>query len=102
MASRLILHQDLKEFLGNKNVYFQPPESIKLSYPCIVYHLSNIVTAKADNINYKKDNEYTLTLIHNDPDNVLKDEILDRYPSISFATSFTKDGLNHYVYNLYY
>ena len=29
MAERLKLHQELCELIGSKNVYFDPPESIK-------------------------------------------------------------------------
>ena len=41
MASRLNLQDKLEEVLGSKQVYFQPPESLKLKYPCIVYSRSN-------------------------------------------------------------
>ena len=30
------LGKALIELLGSNNVYFQPPESIKIDYPCIV------------------------------------------------------------------
>ena len=31
------LQKLLVEVLGSKNVYFQPPESVKMKYPAIVY-----------------------------------------------------------------
>lgn len=37
MASRLDLQTFLEELLESKNVYFQPPESVKMKYPAIVY-----------------------------------------------------------------
>ena len=42
MKTRLELDEELVKILGSKNVYFQPPESLKLNYPAIVYSLSNI------------------------------------------------------------
>ena len=42
MDSRPNLQAKLEEILGNKNVYFQPPESLKLNFPAIVYKRSNI------------------------------------------------------------
>ena len=33
------LGDKLKEVSGYKNVYFQPPESLKMSYPCIRYEI---------------------------------------------------------------
>ena len=42
MASRLDLQTFLEELLESKNVYFQPPESVKMKYPAIVYALDDI------------------------------------------------------------
>ena len=46
---RTDLHEILKEILGSDNVYFQPPESYKMEYPCIVYERSALTTRFADN-----------------------------------------------------
>ena len=42
MASRLELHEEFCNILGSRSVYFQPPASIKLNYPCIVYSISSV------------------------------------------------------------
>ena len=34
---RLELDADLRALLGSTNVYFQPPETKKLKYPCFIY-----------------------------------------------------------------
>ena len=39
---RLILHDELITLLGSSNVYFQPPTSIKMNYPCIIYKLDDV------------------------------------------------------------
>ena len=49
MASRLDLQTFLEELLKSKNVYFQPPESVKMKYPAIVYALDDIENVHADN-----------------------------------------------------
>ena len=77
MASRIDLQHKLEEILGNKNVYFQPPANFRMSYPCIRYKLNKKDIKKADNKAYLKANCYTVTLIHNDPDNQVQDDILD-------------------------
>ena len=41
---RLELHEILCTILGSRNVYFQPPESIKMNYPAIVYGLDDMQT----------------------------------------------------------
>ena len=102
MDSRIDLQTNLEAVLGSRNVYFQPPESLKLKYPCIVYNLATIETINADNKNYLLLNRYTVTLIHTDPDNDVKTDILNSFRNVSMDTVYTKDNLYHYVYDLYY
>lgn len=102
MANELLLQNKLEALLGSTNVYFQPPESVKMSYPAIVYKLDGIDTVKADNKNYKKNNYYNVTIIHKDPDNDLKDSILDEFDYCKLINTFVSDNLNHYVYRIYY
>ena len=101
MASRKELHNRLIEILGSTNVYFNPPESIKLQYQCIIYNLDNKELVKADNVNYLKRNYYNVTLIHPDPVNKIQDMILD-LPYCRFTSFYSSDDLNHYRYQIYY
>ena len=101
MNSRLELQKKLEEVLGIHNVYFQPPASKKLEYPCIVYSLMNIRERKADDIKYKRDYMYRVTLIHQDPDNDIVDKILT-LPYSNFENHYSTQGLNHYVFGIYY
>ena len=39
MSKRIDLGNKLKEILGSSNVYFQPPDNLKMVYPCIRYRL---------------------------------------------------------------
>ena len=75
MANRLDLHEMLCNILGTRNVYFQPPESIKMSYPAIRYRLSEIINTMADNRVYTQSHSYELIVIDKDPDGILKDKI---------------------------
>jgi hypothetical protein len=102
MASRLNLHEELCEILGTRNVYFQPPESIKLVYPCIVYTRSGIYSRKADSLQYNKTGIYTITTIDRDPDSELPEKILEHFQMCSFDRGFASDNLNHNVLTLYY
>lgn len=101
MASRIELHNKLVEILGNTNVYFQPPETLKLAYPCIVYKLDRLNSRQADNEKYIVTRSYTVTLIHKDPDNEIVDKLF-RLPGCRFDRPFTANNLNHYVFTLYY
>ena len=102
MASRLKLHEELCALLGSRNVYFQPPESLKLRYPCIVYALSGVDKNNANNRAYITDKRYELTIIDYDPDSELSDKILEYFPKSSFDRPFVSDNLNHWVITLYY
>lgn len=99
--ARADLHTKLNDILGNTKVYFQPPTNYKIGNPCIVYELGKIESKFANNLIYKSMNRYTVTLIHSDPDNEVKDEILS-LPFTSFDRFYTADTLNHYVYTVYH
>jgi hypothetical protein len=91
----------LEGVLGSRNVYFQPPESVKLKYPCILYERSDIHTNAADNQPYVKLNRYTVTAIEEDPDSDLAERLLGlKY--CGFDRHFTSDQLNHDVFTLYF
>ena len=48
MTRRNELHEKFCDLLGSRNVYFQPPESVRLVYPCIIYRLGNFNVKHAD------------------------------------------------------
>ena len=101
MDRRMELHQKLKNILGSNKVYFQPPPSVKMTYPCIVYERSAIHTINADNLNYLNRVRYTITLITDSPESAFVKKILEM-PMCSYDRFFTSDGLNHDVFSLYY
>ena len=98
---RLLLGKEFKA-LGIKNVYFQPPKTTKMEYPCMIYKLDNIDTRAADDYNYMRFNRYALTYVTKDPDDDMIFKLIDHFRSISWSRSFTADNLNHYNYNLYF
>lgn len=96
------LNRKLEEILGSKNVYFDPPESVKLRYPCIVYELRSMNTKNADNDIYQMADSYLITLITSDPDTSLRKKFLRNLNYIRFDRSFRSDNLYHYTYILYH
>lgn len=84
------------------NVYFQPPETIKLSYPCVVYNLSSIDHQYADNKTYIGKRRYECTLITKDPDDDRVDEIVNTFELCKFDRFFTANNLNHNVFVIYW
>lgn len=101
MASRLKLHEELCELLGSRNVYFQPPSSVKMKYPAIVYSLDELETTYANDSIYSTNVRYALTYIDTDPESVKVKELL-KLPYCRFNRFYISDNLNHYTYTLYY
>lgn len=100
MNDRLALHDLLCEKLGSTNVYFQPPESVKIKYPAIVYSRNRIENTSADNITYKQSVSYVITVIDRDPDSEIVERI-SKIPCIAYDRSYIADNLNHDVFRLF-
>lgn len=101
MSSRTNLQSLLETILGSRNVYYQPPESIKMEYPAIRYSKSDIVGRNADNVLYTKTNRYEVIVISKTPDNPAIDKLLE-LPMCSYDRHYTSENLNHDVLTLYY
>lgn len=98
---RLELHEILCGLLGSRNAYFQPPESVKMNYPAIVYSLSGKPSLYANDGVYLSGRTYTLTLIDKNPDSPLVDAVA-ALPTCRFDRSYRADNLNHWVFTLHY
>lgn len=83
------------------NVYFQPPESVKLKFPCITYSINPGWVRHANNNLYTRRRSYTVTYIHRDPGTETVNRI-EELPYCSYDRRFAKDNLYHDVFELYY
>ncbi len=101
MAARLKLHEILCEILGSRNVYYQPPETVKMNYPAIVYGLDDMESTFADDGVYLLKRRYAVTVIDKNPDSPLVDKVAV-LPSCRFNRHYEKDHLNHDVFTLYF
>ena len=89
MGRRLDLHEELVSILGTNQVYYQPPESIKLKYPAIVYSRANIKNDFANNGVYIQKTSYRVTVIDANPDSVIVEK-LSKFPLFLDIRSFNK------------
>ena len=101
MASRLELQSKFEDVLGSRNVYFQPPSSVRMQYPAIVYSRKDIEGRFANDKIYRKLPCYEAILIDKDPDSEFIDKILD-LPYCSFDRHYEADNLNHDVFTIFY
>ncbi len=101
MASRLELHEKLVSVLGSRYVYFQPPESIKMKYPAIVYERSDIPNKFANDEVYLQTIKYKVTIVDKDPDSEVV-ERMSKFKTARFEKHYVVDGLNHDTFTIYY
>lgn len=55
----------------------------------------------ADNIKYLNTRGWLVTVIDEDPDSQIAKEV-EKLPYCTFDRPYTADGLNHFVYRLYF
>jgi len=99
MAQRLELHQTFLTMV--QNVYFQPPPSVQMKYPCVVYHRDYKDTKFADGMPYANRKRYQVTVIDINPDSTIPDQIA-AMPMCTFDRFYTADNLNHDVFKLFF
>lgn len=107
MASRLKLHDEFIDILetrtaSDKRVYFNPPESHKMKYPCIKYSVSGDSALYANDRRYRGMTRYQVIVIDYDPDSIIPNKILNHFPMCSFDRYYAANDLSHTVLTLYY
>jgi hypothetical protein len=101
MRNRAELDAILAELVGEEHLYYQPPENVRLDYPCIIYQLADRNPAYADDLPYNINKSYQVTYISKDPDDPIPDE-LSKLPMSKFNRRYVSDKLYHDVYTIFY
>lgn len=101
MGSRLELQTLLESVLGSRNVYYQPPASVRMNYPAIVYFRSDIENDFANDSAYIQSLAYEVIVIDEDPDSNIVMRV-SRLPMCRYDRHYTSDNLNHDVFTLYF
>lgn len=101
MAPRLELQELFVAIVPEGRVYFQPPPSVVMEYPCIVYNRDYVMTSFADDRPYSRRKRYQVTVIDRDPDSEIPDKIAE-LPLCTYERFYTSDNLNHDVFRLFF
>lgn len=101
MGSRLELQAIFENLLGSRNVYFDPPESVKMRYPAIRYSRKKIDTTFANNAPYKQDICYEVIAIYDNPDSDLPMK-LSALPKCRHDRHYVANNLHHDSLTIYY
>lgn len=102
MGQRLDFSAELRSVLGSDNVYFNPPESVKMKYPAIKYEIDSINKLNANNKYYKHFTAYSVMVIDTDPDSTIYLDLLKHFPKSSFRNAYPAENLSHFVLLIYY
>lgn len=99
LAKRIDLQRYLESLVGKGRVYFEPPETLKIQYPCIVYNLSRFDPVSADNLSYTVHQDYDVQYITREPepDIPLKLAYSKRFRA---GQHFVSDGMHHFNYSV--
>lgn len=101
MASRLDLQNLLESILGSENVYYQPPSSVLMKYPAIVYTRDDLLNTHANNGVYTQNTAYRVTIIDKNPDSQYVTAV-SKLPMCNYDRHYVLDNLNHDVFTLYF
>lgn len=101
MGSRLELQRELEDLLQIP-VYYQPPESIRMTYPCLVYNDGGLNIDRADNLAYKIIKKYDVTIIDRHAENDYSLTMIRHFPNCTKTNHTRADGLHHDHLTLYY
>ncbi len=101
MDRRLELQTLLEEVLGAGNVYFQPPATVKMQFPAIVYQRDGENARYANNSKYRRMVMYQVTVIDRNPDSTIVEKV-SALPMCYHSAFFVADGLNHDVFRMYF
>lgn len=91
----------LEELHGSEHVYFQPPETMKIVYPAIIYKLTDIKATFANNARYINRDCYEIVVVSPSfGDSVIRK--LLSLPYCDYVREYKSDNLYHDVLYLYY
>lgn len=90
-----------KEVCKIPNVYYEPPEKIKMVYPCIRFQRRRFESMRADNRPYIVTQSFDVTLIYREPDSPLPRRVASLPLMISHDRHYTADNLSHDAYIVY-
>lgn len=102
MDRRLELQSKLEKLNNVNKVYYQPPNSVMLQYPCIIYNDQVGKTIKASDGLYGYTDSYELMYISKKSNKQIVYDLLSTFKYIKFDRTYVYDGLYHYVFTIYY
>lgn len=86
---------------GDRHVYDNPPETVKIKYPAIIYSRTDFNNLHANNSVYAQFKAYEVKVIDEDPDSIIVRKV-SLLPQCKWNRHYKSDNLNHEVFTLYH
>lgn len=100
-----LMRMTLQEILQNfqmevdetPHVYFDPPETVKMSYPCFIYHFEGYEQLNGNDERYLESERYSVRYVTKTADALLP-KLIRELPRVSFERHYTAENLHHYMF----
>lgn len=79
------------------HVYFEPPETVKMSYPCFVYHFTGYNSVNANDDDYLKSEEYAVRYITKKADPPIPKAVA-ALPHVTYDRHYVAENLHHFMF----
>lgn len=99
MDPRLSLNELLKTTA--ERVYFDPPDTLQMVYPCITYTRDKMKTKYAGDKPYSIRHGYQVTVIDRNPDSDIV-KAVSALPMCTYSSGFITENLHHDVFSIYF
>ena len=91
----------LKSLFDGVEVYYMPPENVRMSYPCFVIKLDHVDNLYSNGQIYSSRIRLSVTYITKHVDDYVIGDMLNANQYASFDRVYTSDNLRHYVFTVY-
>lgn len=98
-TTREVMYEILHKFCDN--VYFQPPPSLQMTYPCIRYSQKDVNTRYADDKKHTDHILYELVVIDYDPDRKLASKLYENLRYTTYDRDYIADNMYHTLLTTY-
>lgn len=99
---RLFTHykiQDAFDGIDGVNLYFRPPSSLMITYPCVIYDLKVVDVRHSDNQVYSDGERYEVSYITSTQDDRNWTRLRD-IPGSRWIRNFNKENLYHHIFEI--
>lgn len=100
MASRVDFHNMLCSILGSNHVYFDPPENLRIEYPCIIYSVDSIDTRFADDFPYRHYTGYLVKYIDRCAESPIPKKLRELQMSLP-QRPYPQNNLHYFPFKIY-